>query len=182
MIDGKIVLAEVGVGPLNLCFSALHWERSNTHFMLFEPLPDHYDEVKNAAAGRSNVEIHNVAIGDEDGTAQFQVDGSSSAISGINSPIFEHRGTDSKKIIDVQVRKISNYDFGQIDVLRCDTEGAEWFCIKHLVSRPKQIVIEMYNHLGIYINPYLIEIDDWAKSNGYQKTSVANADFVYELK
>ncbi|TWW08798.1 hypothetical protein E3A20_20690, partial [Planctomyces bekefii] len=61
------------------------------------------------------------------------------------------------------------------------TEGAEWFCIKHLVSRPKQIVVEIYNDLGTYINPHLFEIAEWAAANGYKRTSVHDSDFIYVL-
>lgn len=181
MINGKTVLAEVGVGPLSMCFSALYWNRSDMHFMLFEPLPDYFKQVAEAAKHLKNVEIHNVAIGDENGTTKFNSLGTSSSIAGVASPLTQHYGKEGGESIEVAVRKISDYDYGQIDILRVDTEGAEWFCIKNMVSRPRQIVVEMYNDLGSYVNPYLIEIQDWAKSNGYKLQSVQDADFVYSL-
>ena len=164
-----------------MCFSALHWNNPAMHFMLFEPLPEYHDQIAAAARHLKNVELYNVAIGDENGMTRFHTAGTSSSIAGVSSPAAQHSGKEDDFSIEVRVRKISEYDYGQIDILRVDTEGAEWFCLKHLVSRPKQIVVETYNDLGSYVNPYLIEIQDWAESNGYRRTSVRDSDFVYSL-
>jgi FkbM family methyltransferase len=180
MINGKTVLCEVGCGPLSMCYGKLVWGNPNLHVILFEPHPKFYADLKQEANGLSNVEVHNVAIGDENGVLKFVEDGPSSSLNGVDSPLVQHRGDLYKKdnVIDVQVRKISEFDFGQIDILRVDTEGAEWFCLKHLKSRPKEIVVEIYNDLATYINPYLFEIEAWAKQNNY-KRYISEGDFIY---
>lgn len=165
-----------------MCYGALMWSNPNMEVMLFEPLPEYFAQIKAAAAGRPNVQLFNVAIGDETGEMSFIDEGTSSSLVGVASPVAQHfhRPDSEKKVVKVQVRKMSDYDHGQIDLLRVDTEGAEWFCIKHLVSRPRQIVVEIYNDIATYINPYLFEISQWAKTNGYRLTSVGDGDFIYE--
>ncbi len=181
MLDGKFVLAEVGVGPLGMAYGALLWDRPDIHLMMFEPLPRYFDEVKAAAGARTNVALYNVAIGDEAGEMEFFDDGTSSSLAGVASPFAQHGHSFGRKTkIKVPVRRISDFDLGQIDALRIDTEGAEWFCLKHLVSRPREIVVEIYNDLGTYVNPFLLEINDWATRNGYKLTRVADADFTYQ--
>jgi FkbM family methyltransferase len=180
MKDGKTVICEVGVGPLGMAYSALVWSNPNVHVLAFEPHPTYYAEVLAAAAGRSNVELHNVAIGDESGTLELYDEGTSSALAGVGSPSLQHHGVKPRTAHKVEVRRISDYDQGQIDILRIDTEGAEWFCLKHLVSRPEQIVVEIYNDLATYINPHLWEIAQWAVQNGYKLTDINDGDFIYE--
>lgn len=176
-----MVIAEVGVGPLPMCWSALFWERQDIHFMLFEPNKRYFDEVKAAAGARTNVEMYNVAIGEENTVMKLYDEGTSAALEGVSSPFAQHHKVDpaTKPYHMVDVRRISEFDHGQIDVLRVDVEGHEWACIKHMVSRPQQIVVETYNDLGTYINPHLYEICEWAKVNGYRRASVQDSDFTY---
>ncbi len=181
MRDGKMVIAEVGVGPLPMSYGALVWHNPNVHMLMFEPRPDYYAENLKAANGRPNVELHNVAIGDEDGRLKLYDEGTSSSLEGVASPFAQHHKADpnAKPYFEVDVRRISHYDKGDIDILRVDTEGHEWACIKHMISRPQQIVVETYNDLGTYINPYLYEIVEWCEKNGYRRDAVQDSDFIY---
>lgn len=180
MRDGKLVLVEVGVGPLPMAFIATCWDRPDLHLIAFEPNPTYYQEVKAAAGARPNVELYNVAIGDENGRLKLYDEGTSSSLEGVASPFAQHHGPDrGAATVEVDVRRISEYDRGDWDILRIDVEGAEWFCLKHLVSRPKQIVVEIYNDLATYINPHLYEISAWAEANGYVRHSVHDSDFIY---
>ncbi len=180
MRDGKTVLAEVGVGPMGMAYGALFWDRPDMHILMFEPHPVYAAGVRAAAADRPNVELFEVAIGDEPGKATFYDEGTSSSLAGVASPSEQHKGVHECKSYEVEVRRFSDFDKGDIDHLRIDTEGAEWFCLKHLVSRPKQIVVEVYNDLATYINPYLYEINEWAALNGYQRVAVQDSDFIYQ--
>lgn len=180
MRNGKLVIAEVGVGPLRMSYGALMWNRPDIHMIMFEPLPKYYEENRVAANGRPNVELYNVAIGDENGKLSLYDEGTSSSLVGVASPFAQHHGLDrGAQTVEVDVRRISEFDKGDIDILRVDTEGNEWACLKHLISRPKQIVVEIYNDLGTYINPHLFEIAEWARLNGYSRQSVHDSDFIY---
>lgn len=180
MRNGKLVICEVGVGPLAMSYGALMWNRPDVHMIMFEPLPRYYEENRIAANGRANVELYNVAIGDEPGRLSFYDEGTSSSLVGVASPFAQHHGPDrGAQTVEVDVRRISEFDKGDIDILRVDTEGNEWACLKHLVSRPKQIVVEIYNDLATYINPHLAEIVEWAKVNGYRLSAIQDSDFIY---
>ncbi len=180
MRDGKIVICEVGVGPLEMSYGALMWNRPDVHMIMFEPLPRYYEANRLAANGRPNVELYNVAIGDEPGKLSFYDEGTSSSLVGVASPFAQHHGKDrGAPTVEVDVRRISDFDKGDIDILRVDTEGHEWACLKHLISRPQQIVVETYNDIATYINPHLAEIVDWAAANGYRLQSIQDSDFTY---
>ena len=49
-----------------------------------------------------------------------------------------------------------------------DMEGSEWFVLKHLISRPKIVIIEMQNSDETYKNPFFNEILNWFKENNYE--------------
>jgi len=181
MRNGKTVLVEVGTGPLSMCFLHLLWDRSDIELYGFEPHPGYFAEVRAAAGDRTNVHLFNVAIGDEPGKLKLYDEGTSSSLAGVSSPFAQHRKEDpeAKPYHMVDVKRVSDFDTGDWDILRVDTEGAEWFCLKHLVSRPREIVVEIYNDLATYINPHLWEIQDWARREGYRLTSIQDSDFIY---
>lgn len=182
MRNGKIVLAEVGVGPLPLCFGATVWQKDDVIVELFEPNPLYCRELREAITGKDNVILHEVAIGDEPGEMELSDEGTSSSLIGIASPSVQHRGDQiQRKTFKVKVDRMSAFDKGDIDLLRVDTEGSEWFTIKHLISRPRQIVVEIYNDLATYINPYLWEIMEWAEKNGYRLGGVHESDFIFVM-
>lgn len=174
--DGKIVFCEVGVGPLSMANSFLLADNPNYEILAFEPHPVYYADFVKAVGSRPNVKIHNVAIGDENGEAEFYDNATSSSLVGIETTTKKH---DTLNKFSVQVRRISEFDNGEIDILSVDVEGNEFFVLKHLISRPQQITVEIYNDLATYINPYLFEIEEWAKNNDYKRVRVANSDFVY---
>ena len=180
MRDGKIVLAEVGVGPPSMCYGLLFADRPNTCIDLYEPHPIYCEQLRAAIAGRSNVTLFEVAIGDEPGKLTLYDEGTSSSLAGVASPSEQHKGAHAHNGYEVQVARMSQFDKGDIDVLRVDVEGNEFFCLKHLVSRPRQIVVEIYNDLATYINPYLFEICEWTEQNGYRRVAVHDSDFIYE--
>jgi len=145
---------------------------------MFEPLPGIVAAIK---ADYPDARVENVAIGDENGEAEFVVcghGGSEGASSHLRNPPYiapgdccERPGTVGESphdtIITVQVRKISEYDTGNLNMLVMDAEGAEWFAIKHLISRPDIITVEMYSPGIQYTNPFEKEIREWMVANNY---------------
>ena len=57
-------------------------------------------------------------------------------------------------------------DDGTIDLLSVDTEGSEWFVIKHMRSRPA--IISLEKHGAAYVNHYLGEILSWMREHDYR--------------
>jgi hypothetical protein len=59
----------------------------------------------------------------------------------------------------------SEIDKGTFDLISIDIEGAEWYVIKHMISRPNIISIE--THGKFYTNPNIREIKNWMQLNNY---------------
>jgi hypothetical protein len=68
-------------------------------------------------------------------------------------------------------------DTGCIDVLFLDTEGCEWYALKHMRSRPVVIAVEM--QWGEYVNPHRAEIAAWLIGAGYSYRETIEADHIY---
>lgn len=114
-----------------------------------------------------NISVVHAAIADKTGeTVLFEVN-ASSYIGGIDSPArvndgFKENADDARVVPAMTIDEI---DDGTIDVLLADCEGSEWFCLKHLKSRPRLIIFELSGQ-G-YVNPYAKEILDWMTREGY---------------
>ena len=187
----KINLWEIGVGHIGVCYGALYWDNPDYNLTMFEPHPKYYKEIVEAASNRNNVKIFNVAIGDFNGKVNFFDSETSSYVEGTKSVIYQQdkngvfgsdnsRKESSLQKIEVDIRKLSDYDDGKIDYLRIDTEGHEWFALKHLISRPHIINIETHEFDALYINPYFYEIEEWMDINRYRKPSMNHNDSVYQ--
>src|SRR5690606_16182488 len=68
-------------------------------------------------------------------------------------------------------------DDGSIDLLSIDVEGSEWFVLQSLRSRPGVITLE--THGARYRNPYITEIREWMRSNGYRLLYRTSSDSTY---
>jgi len=86
MRNGKIVLAEIGVGPLSMCFGSLVWSREDIYMDLFEPNPAYISELREAIKTKSNATLFEVAIGDSTGEMEMSDEGTSSSLIGVQSP------------------------------------------------------------------------------------------------
>lgn len=170
-----MVVYEIGVGPVELCRSKPYW--NNSECVLFEPAIPYYTGIIQQTAKHPNVQVHNIAIYDYDGHCDFIENGQISFIKGLNSPQVQF-GIHGGSNIFCPCAKISKFDKGNIDLLLLDMEGAEWFALKHLISRPKKIIVET-ELASKYKNPFLEEIQSWMKTNEYQQVDQIDADTVW---
>jgi FkbM family methyltransferase len=151
--------------------------------LLIEPDPESIELIKNEWKDKNNITLKTFACTDFEGTIELHKAGSSSFItSSVASPAIVNDSFNPKKneSIKVDAKKFSCVDSGNIDLISIDTEGSEWFVIKHMISRPNVISIE--THGGYYINPYLIDIKGWMDDNGYDVWFKDNSDTVYVKK
>jgi FkbM family methyltransferase len=171
-----MVVYEIGVGPVELCRSKEHWGKAEC--VLFEPASFYYKEIVQQASEHPNVQVHNIAIYDYDGYCEFIENSQMSFIKGLNSPQVQFGIHDGLHRI-CPCAKISKFDKGNIDLLLLDMEGAEWFVLKYLISRPDKIIVET-ELASRYKNPFLEEIQTWMQINGYHNTDTIGADTVWE--
>ncbi len=196
---GKLVAAsgvsvqhavEVGAFSVSYCNLGHYLMDPKVRIELFEPMPKMFAELEAATAAMAHVTCHNVAIVDEDGPVKMLDKWAGAHVVGIAAPEVVNldtksaRGFQGKFIEEVTVegKNFAPYDDATIDLLSLDMEGCEWFVIKHMVSRPKWISIEMGDHHNPYKNPYSAEINEWMYNHGYRVYgTIVDRDTIWSL-
>lgn len=142
---------------------------------IFEANPEHARTVCKLYEGYPQVQIHQVALWNKVGEVYLHSDGPSSYVHGLLSPSLTNDGTAGKtQLVAVPCSTFDRYDDGSIDVLEIDIEGAEWYVLERMKSRPRWISVEL--HWKTYVNPYFIEIKRWMQENGYELAKITESD------
>ena len=133
------------------------------HF--FEPRPNAAENLRSHTKDKDNVFVHEVAIADREGEETLTIDdGLSSYLDCVkeDTPLTQrHRNK-----IKVKTAPIHNYDKGDIEILVADVEGCEYFLLKHLISSPYLIQLEVLK--TAYTRPKEALIMEWMKENNYK--------------
>jgi FkbM family methyltransferase len=156
------------------------WLEAGTRTTLVECDPITVQALHERWGARPNVRIHGVAVADEAGTLTLHRAGASTF--GANVPHSPATVNDGYRIergesFSVPAVTFDTLDDGTIDVLAIDIEGAEWFVLRHLRSRPSIISVE--THGKRYRNPFRAEIDAWMRDEGYGAWYHDDSDTVY---
>lgn len=187
------VVAEVGTFDAGHLQSLPFVFDRQCRLYLFEPNPECVRDLRSVFAKADNVEITEVAIGDEYGQADLLIPratpgnpnaASSAFLEGVSSPYIARESAGNNENMDsvrVEVVPFSEFDPGDIEALHVDTEGNEWKVIKTLISRPKLISLEMFGKFG-YENANKTLIEEWMNDNGYQEYLVGKNDIIYVKK
>lgn len=134
--------------------------------------------------------VVNCAISDKDDEEIVMYErGSSTFIENLQSPQVcnLHYEQQEEDKFTVMSKTFNHFDDGNIDVLLADVEGAEYFVLSHMHSRPQIIVLETHslnpnypNHT--YINPYIEQIENWMEENNYVIDQMGFGDTVFVRK
>ncbi len=162
--------------------NVINFIEDGVNTFLVEADPKTVEKIESRFGSFKNVTCKQVAVFDYNGTVKLAQRASSTFISSLKSPAVVN---DSYKIkeedeFEVEAVTFDALDDGKIDLLSIDIEGAEWFVLKHMKSRPAVISVE--THGKYYVNPYLKEIDQWITSNFYKIWYRDKSDTVYILK
>lgn len=162
--------------------NVINFIEDGVNTLLVEADPKTVEKIESRFGSFKNVTCEQVAVFDYNGTVKLAQRASSTFISSLKSPAVVN---DSYKIkeedeFEVEAVTFDTLDDGKIDLLSIDIEGAEWFVLKHMKSRPAVISVE--THGKYYVNPYLKEIDQWIISNFYKIWYRDKSDTVYVLK
>ena len=178
------IICEVGTfKPESLHCADLIEEASKVIFV--EANPKCVEQLRLVYKG-DKFSIFPVAVADYDGLAKlYQRQGrngedASAFISSIEKPpavVNDGYVPNDFDAIEITAVPFSYLDEGNIDTLFIDIEGAEWFVLKHMVSRPKLICLE--THGQKYTNPYIKEINRWLFENEYTKVASDESDTTY---
>jgi len=172
-------VAEVGVYAPEAS-NILDYIEAGVRTTLVEPDPESVRRIRERFGDRPNVTLHAVAAYDFEGTIELSQRDASTFVSELeSSPAIENDGyvVTEEDQFTVGCTTFDTIDDGSIDLLSVDTEGSEWFVIKHMTSRPDVISIE--THGAAYINPNLAEIEAWMDRNQYVVLFKDNTDSVY---
>jgi FkbM family methyltransferase len=183
-------VCEVGTGGLTAVFQCQHFlDLPTTKFILVEANPTSFAIVKSNFDGKPNFTLHHKAVCDTEGPVKYyhpnqqKGEDASGFIEGVVAPcMVKHQYVPSDdNVTMVEGVKFSTIDDGQIDVLFCDIEGAEWYVLKHMISRPKIISLETHgNYLNHhFVNIHLDKIQAFMKENGYTFLGTQDDDSLY---
>jgi FkbM family methyltransferase len=146
---------------------------------VFEPIPVHVERIKEFYKDEPKVQVHQVALWQQDGPLKMSYLGETSFVHSLLSPVvanFKYTSLPEHDIV-VEGRRFDHFDDGSIDLIEIDAEGAEWFIIQNMQSRPKIIIIEMEWHN--YRNPFFKEISNWMSENRYANIDHHKANWIY---
>jgi len=163
--------------------NTLGFIKEGTFCTLFEADPDIVNEITNQFSKKYNVEVHSCALAASNGSMKLYRAGSSSFLETVDfSPAIMHDGYTKKdsNTIEVETRRFSTFDKGDIDILSIDIEGGEWDVINDMISRPKVICIETQSR--DYINPGIKKITQWLENNNYEIWFVDDTDTIFVKK
>lgn len=175
-------VCEIGVYRPEFC-NVIDFIREDVRTTLVEPEPGAVKAIKEAFGNQKNVTLLPYAIYDYNGTLKLAKAGASTFVARLSkSPAMENDRyeVDEAEQIDVECRVFSDLDDGTIDLLCIDIEGAEWYVLKNLKSRPRIISVE--THGKFYTNPFMKEIGEWMETNGYEAWYKDNSDTVFARK
>ena len=148
--------------------------------LLVEADPIIVEKINTFFEGKKNVSVYPFAIFDKEEPVTFYRTNASTFLGSLeSSPALvndKYQLADQDKFT-VDARLFSSIDSGDIDLLSIDIEGAEWYVIKHLISRPKIISAEWLS--GEYSNPFMKEIKEWMKKENYKLWFIDDTDGVF---
>lgn len=149
--------------------------------ILFEPNPDFCQELYKKWGTIDNISIFNLGFNSEAGKFKFVDRWASTCLVDLASvkDLLDKPLSPEDKYFYANCARFEGFDNGNIDLLYLDCQGAEWFCLSQLRSRPKIISIELYYCYSKYKNPFLENIYGWFLFAGYTILAINESDFVF---
>jgi len=147
---------------------------------LVEPLPECIELINMYFSDHHNVKLFPFAVADEGGPIElFMHESSSFATTLESSPALKNDNFSKEHGIRITVsaKRFDKIDDGTIELISIDVEGSEWFVLKHMVSRPDVISLELKSKH--YRNPFTREINGWLSANNYIKWFDDRSDSVF---
>ena len=154
--------------------------RDGVEALLVEADPNYAQNLRLFFSMNQNAKIIEAATFDYNGTVDLYRRESSTFIGAVeSSPALvndRYQLSDDDKFTAKSII-FSEIDNGNIDLISIDIEGAEWFVLKYMKSRPKVISIE--THGKYYINPNINKINQWMDDNSYTISYLEDSDTIF---
>ena len=152
----------------------------NIQTTLIEADPVYVSNIKDYFAERNNITVIEAAVFDFKGEVELCKRASSTFISQLKSSpamVNDDCNVSDEEKFTANSIVFSEVDKGTFDLVSIDIEGAEWYVIKYMISRPDIISIE--THGKYYTNPNIIEIINWMRTNNYIEWYKDKSDTIY---
>jgi FkbM family methyltransferase len=138
----------------------------------FEPVPDHYDCLAKNIESKTNVYVHNVAVGNEIGTVYMNQTIENSGMSSI---------VDNETGLKVPLVTIDSLGLNDIDFIKIDVEGFEPLVLRGakktiLESRPV-IFMEILNQYKDSSDAFSIMAE-----YGYEQVAQTAENYIFKFK
>ena len=147
-----IIDAGANIGVSALFFKHLY---PSSRIICFEPNTESFELLKKNVESNSlkNVELHNVALADYEGTVRLYFD---SGTGDMRASLYDYTYSYKSKLatMDVPCKKLSRYMNSRIDLLKIDIEGSEgkvFLDINDKLHLVEEIIMEY--HQFNYCNP-----------------------------
>jgi FkbM family methyltransferase len=148
--------------------------------ILIEADPKTVAILNNYFKKKSNVKIISAAVFDFHGKVQLIRREASTFITELkHSPatVNDNYQVNDNDQFTADAITFDEIDNGEIDLLSIDIEGAEWYVLKHMISRPA--IISLETHGKYYTNPFLSEIETWMQNNHYSPWFINKSDTIF---
>lgn len=177
-------ICEVGTGGPGVlqCGNLLDLDAK---FIFVEPNPVSFSLLAKAFPDTEKFKLYNAAIAATQGEGIYYnwnagQENASGFIEGVVSPMMvnhKYEPLPSKDATIVDFIRFESIDDGTIDGLFVDAEGAEWYVLENIKSRPRFISIE--THGQAYQNSNIAQINKWLAANGYRLSGADESDSLF---
>ena len=157
--DAVRVVLDIGanVGVTALYFSQLF---PNAQIYAFEPAPDNFAVLAKNVANCARIRAFNFALGAQDATLELYASDNPVNFGGYS---LHAAGSDTSKRVSIPVRKVASVlqenSLGKIDVIKIDTEGAEWDILtafpEAVLASAKYVTGELHGNKDFALLDYL---------------------------
>jgi len=181
LLNESFKVMEIGVGPMDKTRLA-DFISNGYECHMVEGLPRYQKEMAKACGHMANVHIHPFVVSNNRGTEKLYDRGEGSWLTKLpSSPDTQNNSVkiDHKHCQYVKSVTLDMIDPGDLSIVLIDTEGAEWYALEKMVSRPEVIVIETHLEFHPYINPYMDKINAWMAFNEYEILAKELADTMW---
>lgn len=168
-------VCEIGVNEPDKC-SLKEFIADGVRTTLVEPLPWCVENLRKAFPSANVIEG---VVGQTSGIVRLYDRGEGSWIESVpqgkapdehpNHSAMKREAFEAQFVRNVRSYTFDEIDTGDIDILCVDTEGAEWFAIEKMRSRPRLIRLEMHFINSGWRNPFTDEINARLQELGYKR-------------
>ena len=169
----------IDIGSNNAC-NAIHYAERFEWVECFEPTPLAQNLWHNTIRDNQvkNVTLHQEALGEYQGTTQIithEKNGGHNHLAHYDKNPRANKDRLTRTTVEVEVKRLDDYDFEQVDFIKIDVEGYEWFVlqggIKTLQQNRPLLQLEIVANQCRKFNYRAEDMIEWLRQQDYRVCS-----------